>query len=113
VFVLEKLHPMCQVSLKAFNVVFMFAIQEAPKDEDVKQRVINIVDTVTEQVFIYTSRGLFERDKLIFSSQMCLAVLGLRGVIVPAELSFLLRCPGTPAASAASPACSGSEERWP
>jgi len=99
VFVLEKLHPMYQVSLKAFNVVFMFAIAEAPKDEDVKQRVINIIETVTEQVFIYTSRGLFERDKLIFSSQMTLAVLGLRGVIVPAELSFLLRCPGTPAAS--------------
>jgi dynein heavy chain len=92
--VLEKLHPMYQVSLKAFNVVFMFAVANAPADEDVALRVTKIIDTVTFGVYNYTSRGLFERDKLIFASQMTIAVLALRGEIVPAELDFLLRCPG-------------------
>ena len=100
--VLEKLHPMYQVSLKAFNVVFMFAVSNSPPPEEegnVAQRVINIIDTVTFGVYNYTSRGLFERDKLIFASQMTIAVLALRGEIVPNELNFLLRCPGQPSPS--------------
>jgi dynein heavy chain len=100
--VLEKLHPMYQVSLKAFNVVFMFAVVNAPQPEDkedVAARVANIIDTVTYGVYNYTSRGLFERDKLIFASQMTIAVLALRGEIDQTELSFLLRCPGLPSPS--------------
>lgn len=100
--VLEKLHPMYQVSLKAFNVVFMFAVVNAPWPEDktdVPARVANIIDTVTFGVYNYTSRGLFERDKLIFASQMTIAVLALRGEIDATELSFLLRCPGLPSPS--------------
>ena len=100
--VLEKLHPMYQVSLKAFNVVFMFAVVHAPQaedKEDVAARVANIIDTVTFGVYNYTSRGLFERDKLIFAAQMTIAVLALRGEIDATELSFLLRCPGLPTPS--------------
>jgi dynein heavy chain len=93
---LEKLHPMYQVSLKSFNVVFMFAVRRAIKDDDVEIRVKNIIDTVTHQVYIYMSRGLFERDKLIFASQMVFAVMRLRGDLDEAELAFLLRCPGLP-----------------
>jgi dynein heavy chain len=50
-------------------------------------------------VYNYTSRGLFEKDKLIFASQMTIAVLSLRGEINEVELNFLLRCPGQPSPS--------------
>jgi hypothetical protein len=93
---LYKIHPMYQVSLKAFNVVFQRAIKVAEPDEDVGKRVLNIIDTITYNVFVYTTRGLFERDKLIFTAQMAFQILAMKKEIVPAELDFLLRGPSLP-----------------
>ena len=99
VSVLEKLHPMYQISLKAFNVVLMFAVVNAPPSEVLAERVANIIDTVTYNVYNYTSRGLFERDKLIFAAQMAFAILDLRGEINQVELGFLLRMSAAPSPS--------------
>ena len=44
-------------------------------------------------VFMYTTRGLFECDKLIFTAQMSFQILLMRKEINPAELDFLLRFP--------------------
>ncbi|EGD79180.1 outer dynein arm heavy chain beta [Salpingoeca rosetta] len=93
---LDKIHPMYQISLKAFKVVFAHAISISEPAEEVKARVDNITETITFSVFNYVSRGLFERDKLIFSSQMALQILAKRGEIVPAELEFLLKAPSVP-----------------
>ena len=60
--------------LQAFSVVFHKAIERAAKSEDVKQRVMNLIDSITYSVFMYTARGLFERDKLIFTSQVTFQV---------------------------------------
>jgi dynein heavy chain len=51
-------------------VVFQKAIEKAVPAEDVSARVANLIDCITYALFVYTSRGLFESDKLIFSSQM-------------------------------------------
>ena len=42
---------------------------------------------------MYTTRGLFECDKLIFTAQMSFQILLMRKEINPAELDFLLRFP--------------------
>ncbi|ERE69011.1 dynein heavy chain 17, axonemal [Cricetulus griseus] len=55
---------------QAFNVVFEKAIQNTMPAEEVKQRVMNLTDEITYSVFMYTARGLFERDKLIFLAQV-------------------------------------------
>ena len=60
--------------LQAFSVVFHKAIERAATSEDVKQRVMNLIDSITYSVFMYTARGLFERDKLIFTSQVTFQV---------------------------------------
>merc|ERR1719201_3123212 len=52
--------------------------------------------TITFNVYNYISRGLFERDKLIFAAQMVFRILAMRGDIVPAELDFLLKAPTAP-----------------
>ena len=54
--------------------MFGKAIEKAEPAEDVKTRVINLIDSITYSVFTYTSRGLFEKDKLIFVTQMCFTV---------------------------------------
>ncbi|XP_006886407.1 PREDICTED: dynein heavy chain 17, axonemal [Elephantulus edwardii] len=90
---LNKINPIYQFSLKAFNVVFEKAIQRTAPSEDVKQRVINLTDEITYSVYMYTARGLFERDKLIFLAQVTFQVLSMKKELIPAELDFLLRFP--------------------
>ena len=90
---LNKIHPMYQFSLKAFNVVFAKSIERAEKSDNVKARVNNLIDSVTYSVYIYATRGLFERDKLTFTAQVAFQVLQNRGEIDASELDFLLRFP--------------------
>ncbi|XP_032221173.2 dynein beta chain, ciliary [Nematostella vectensis] len=90
---LNKINPMYQFSLKAFSVVFQKAIERAEPAEEVKARVVNLIDCITYSVFIYTTRGLFEKDKIIFTAQVAFQVLLMKKEIIPHELDFLLRFP--------------------
>lgn len=55
-------------------MVFEKAIQKTTPADEVKQRVINLTDEITYSVYMYTARGLFERDKLIFLAQVTFQV---------------------------------------
>ncbi|XP_054619934.1 dynein axonemal heavy chain 9-like isoform X3 [Dunckerocampus dactyliophorus] len=90
---LNKIHPMYQFSLKAFSVVFQKAVLKAEPDNDLKQRVSNLIDSVTSSVFQYTTRGLFECDKITYVAQLAFQILLMKREINPAELDFLLRYP--------------------
>uniref|UniRef100_A0A3P8TGW6 Dynein, axonemal, heavy polypeptide 9 like n=1 Tax=Amphiprion percula TaxID=161767 RepID=A0A3P8TGW6_AMPPE len=85
---LNKINPMYQFSLKAFNVVFHKAVEMAEACEDVQSRVNTLIDCVTYSTFNYISRGLFERDKLTFTAQLLLL---MSKEIDVRELDFLLR----------------------
>lgn len=50
-------------------------MRNAEKSDTLKRRIINLIDNITYQTFVYTSRGLFEKDKLIFIVQMAIQVL--------------------------------------
>lgn len=93
---LNTINPIYQFSLKAFSVVFQKAISKAIAAPDVAQRVLNLIECITYSVFMYTTRGLFECDKLIFTSQMTFQILLARKEISAPELDFLLRFPITP-----------------
>ncbi len=60
--------------LQTFSVVFHKAIERVEESDDVKQRILNLIDSITYSVFVYTTRGLFERDKLTFTSQVTFQV---------------------------------------
>lgn len=96
---LNKIHPMYQFSLKAFSSVFSVAIDRAEKSDEVKVRVNNLIDCITFSVYTYTSRGLFEKDKLIFAAQMTFLIKLMGKAINPTELDFLLRFPADPNAT--------------
>lgn len=93
---LHKINPIYQYSLKAFTAVFKDAIDRASKDDDEIIRVQSLIDSITYSVFMYTSRGLFERDKLIFMSQMVFQIMMQAKKIVLNELDFLLKFPYIP-----------------
>lgn len=59
---------------QAFNMLFLRAIEQADTVEDVQGRVSVLMENITYAVFLYTSRALFEGDKLTFLSQMAFQV---------------------------------------
>lgn len=93
---LYKINPIYQFSLKAFTVVFKNAIASSVVAEKLKDRVANLIESITFNVFMYTTRGLFEKDKLIFIAQMAIQILIQQNNFEQNELDFLLRFPFTP-----------------
>ncbi|KAJ1529252.1 hypothetical protein ONE63_006052 [Megalurothrips usitatus] len=96
---LHKINPVYQFSLKAYTVVFHRGIQLSAQADTLQARVHNLIDSITYQTYIYTSRGLFEADKLIFMTQMAVQMEAADKVLLkaqevePVELDFLLRYP--------------------
>lgn len=74
--------------IQAFNVVFSNAIDKADKSEQLKTRVANLIDTVTYSMFMYTNRGLFECDKLTFTSQVAFQVRHVYCALRPAAVFY-------------------------
>ncbi|KAI8425202.1 hypothetical protein MSG28_007025 [Choristoneura fumiferana] len=94
-----KINPMYQFSLKAYSVVFKEALAKAQQADDLESRVRNLLDNITFCVFVYTSRGLFERDKLVFLFLITLQILQTEGKVDPKELDFLLKYAVAPESS--------------
>ncbi|XP_073341249.1 dynein axonemal heavy chain 11 isoform X2 [Pagrus major] len=107
---LSKINLMYQFSLKTFNSVFNKAMERAEWDEDVKTRVLTLTEAITYSVFLYTSQGLFERDKLTFLSHTAFQILLKQGLIDAQEFDFLLCFPVE--ASRVSPVSFLSPHAW-
>lgn len=58
---------MYQNSLQYVKQLFNRAIAEAPKSDDLDERINILIDKITRILYTNISRGLFERDKLIYS----------------------------------------------
>lgn len=84
---------MYQFSLKAFITVFKKAIENTPTASNVRDRVKALIDNITYAIFMYTCRGLFEKDKLVFMTQMVIQILYHKEEVSSRELDFLLRFP--------------------
>jgi len=57
-----------QYSLAAFKIVFFRAIANAPKSQDLQERIEALRSGITYSFYCYANRGLFERHRLIFNS---------------------------------------------
>ncbi|KAL3927056.1 MAG: hypothetical protein SGPRY_002999 [Prymnesium sp.] len=62
-------------------------------DEDLSKRLETLMEAITYQVFNYARRGLFDRHKLILSTQLCLKVLSREGKLKESEVAYLLSGP--------------------
>ena len=69
--------------------MFHKAIERAEKSDNVKERVKYLIDSISYSVYMYTTRGLFERDKLIFTSQVTFQVNDSRPVFVKLIIFFV------------------------
>eukprot|EP00002_Diphylleia_rotans_P005088 TRINITY_DN140_c1_g1_i4.p1 TRINITY_DN140_c1_g1~~TRINITY_DN140_c1_g1_i4.p1 ORF type:complete len:4263 (+),score=965.99 TRINITY_DN140_c1_g1_i4:204-12992(+) len=82
--------PMYQYSLQWFINLFIQSIDESPDSTNLNQRLAYLNDHFTYSVYRNVCRSLFEKDKLLFSFLMCIAIMRSRGQIDSQEWRFLI-----------------------
>jgi dynein heavy chain len=65
-------------------------LTDAERAARLTARIAELVDSITFQTFAYTRRGLFDKHKLIFATQLCLAIQEKEGKVDRDELDYLL-----------------------
>lgn len=88
---------MYQYSLDSFMTFFEKSVHKAQKKDDLKDRVLCLRDSLRMTIFMWVSRGLFERHKTIFLAQLTFNLMK-RGIIGNQDwnethFQFLLRAP--------------------
>lgn len=82
---------MYNTSLQQFLELFDASIDEAPKAPILKDRVANIINTLTYRVYRYINRGLFEKDRITFKLMVSLKILIEDGKLMPHDVQFFLK----------------------
>ena len=88
---MANINTMYQNSLQFVKVLFSKAIDATPKNDDLDQRLKDLIETITRNIYSNISRGLFEADKLIFSYLIATSVNRNAGIISQAGWNTLLR----------------------
>jgi len=87
---LSNIDPMYQYSLQWFQKLFTISIDNAPKSEDLAQRLEILKDFFTEALYQSICRGLFEKDKVLFSFALCARILKGDNKMDDGQLRYLL-----------------------
>jgi len=88
---MANINDMYQNSLEYVKVLFNKAIDSTEKSDNLETRLASLIDTITRQIYTNISRGLFERDKIIFSFLNCTSIMREKNLIDPIAWSLLLR----------------------
>jgi len=82
---------MYNVSLLQFLDLFYDGIDNSPKAQLVKDRVVNIIYAMTYKVYRYINRGIFERDKTMFKLMMSLRILINEKILTMSDVGLFLK----------------------
>mmetsp|Transcript_11130 Transcript_11130/g.16401 ORF Transcript_11130/g.16401 Transcript_11130/m.16401 type:complete len:2518 (+) Transcript_11130:122-7675(+) len=115
--------PMYQYSLDYFKKIFNMVIEKQKKVEDEKNKgksedeeditgLLNLlIDLITETLYLNVCRGLFEKDKHIFSFLTCCNILMHENKINKKEFEYLIR--GAPTSGKQNLLANNlSEDQW-
>ncbi|EDO31800.1 predicted protein [Nematostella vectensis] len=91
---LAEVDPMYQYSLKYFKQLFNACIESSEKTDDLDRRLEILLNNCTESVYVNVARGLFEKDKLVFSFMLCGDIMRQQEIITDEEWNFFLRGTG-------------------
>ncbi|XP_029909103.1 dynein heavy chain 10, axonemal [Myripristis murdjan] len=93
-FVLAEMavvNSMYQYSLASYLEVFDFSLRRSLSDSILSERLKNIMNTLTHNVYNYGCTGLFERHKLLFSFNMTIKIEQAEERAPQEELEFFLK----------------------
>ena len=88
-------------SLESFQQFFFNAIDKTEDSEEMEVRVPALIQSIRLTIYQWVSRGLFERHKQIFLSQLTFRLMQ-KGILdvayTPQQMTFLIQCPLSTAA---------------
>ena len=88
---LGLIDPMYQFSLRYFTQLFNQTIETSQKSNVLEARLEILLAQTTLAVYTNVSRGLFEKDKLVFSFMLCAEILKLNNLIQNSDWNYFLR----------------------
>lgn len=83
--------PMYQYSLEFFMKLFKRRLEVTEKRERVADRISLLINDITESFYLNICRGLFEKDKLLYSFMIASKIMLYDSLINDAEWNFYLR----------------------
>jgi len=92
---LANIDPMYQYSLEFFTKLYVMRLEKSEKSTDLDQRLQILLNDITKSFYFSICRGLFEKDKLLYSFLNASSILRRNGDIDIDEWNFFLR--GSPA----------------
>ena len=88
---LSSISDMYEYSLSSYLNVFNQSLKDARKDTILENRLRNITDKLTLNVYDYTCLGIFEIHKLMFAYHMTIMIQDGEKLINHVELEFFLK----------------------
>ena len=71
---MSKVNVMYQTALRQFLTLYDDAISKSKPTHIIEKRIVNIEDYLTKSVWKYTSRGLYEKHKFLFTLLLALKI---------------------------------------
>ena len=88
---MSMVNVMYQTALKQFLGLFDLSMVKAPKSPITAKRIQNIIDTQTVEVWKYNCRGLYEKDKLLYTLLTALKIDLQKGNVKLSEFQILIK----------------------
>ncbi|CAF5088130.1 unnamed protein product, partial [Rotaria magnacalcarata] len=88
---MSMVNVMYQTSLKQFLGLFEIGRQKAQASPITVKRIQNIIESLTYEVWKYSSRGLYERDKNLFTLLLALKIDMQKGNVKSSEFQVLIK----------------------
>ena len=90
---------MYQYSLESFLTFYLKAMDKTPQFDEIEQRVVTLRENIRMTIYQWVSRGLFEKHKQIFLTQITMRLMQKGVIDTPFDsqmVNFLLKCPLRP-----------------
>jgi len=88
---LKDIDPLYQFSIKSFMKLFLNSIDLAKQDQNVLNRISNIIDQLTNDVFEFSSISIYEKHNLLFLFQIACTLEKDTGHLLNSELIFFIK----------------------
>jgi len=64
---LSLINEMYQYSLEFFTRLFKLRLEKSEQSDEIERRLSILIDDITKNFYLAICRGLFERDKILYS----------------------------------------------